>query len=89
MIVSGSRSPNSRAGYNRDQERGRATTLPPIDQRNSAFADRRWFVDAARSVVARPARESPGMALNAIPFCAVQPHAQIPYHDLEAIRQSA
>jgi hypothetical protein len=53
------------------------------------FADRRWFVDAARSVVARPARESPGMALNAIPFCAVQPHAQIPYHDLEAIRQSA
>ena len=41
MIVSRSRSPISRAVYNRDHERGRAATQPPIDQRNSldpAFA---------------------------------------------------
>jgi hypothetical protein len=37
MIVSGSRSPISRAAYDRDRGRVRAATPPPIDQRNSAI----------------------------------------------------
>ncbi|MDT5105793.1 MAG: hypothetical protein QOI25_3306, partial [Mycobacterium sp.] len=36
MTVSGTRSPISRAAYNRDHERDRGRNPPPTNQRNSA-----------------------------------------------------